>query len=73
MSGFKTLGFLLFAPFLIGGLVIGIFGFGNYNLIIIPLIMIGEAILVLAEIIDLEKKEIEVGIKDELDDNDKII
>lgn len=73
MSGFQTLGLLLIAPFIIGVIIIGVFGFGDYNLLIIPLVMIGEAILLLTEVIDMEEKEIEVGIKDELDDNDKII
>ena len=56
MSGFRTLGFLLLAPFVIGGLVIGIFGFDDYNIVIIPLVMIGEAILVLAELIKVEEE-----------------
>jgi hypothetical protein len=59
MSGFRTLGFLLLAPFMIGGLVIGIFGFDEYNIIIIPLVMFGEAILVLAGIIDVEENKVE--------------
>jgi hypothetical protein len=59
MSGFRTLGFLLVAPFLIGGLVIGIFGFDEYNIIIVPLVMIGEAILVLVGIIDVEENKVE--------------
>jgi hypothetical protein len=63
MSGFRTLGFLLLAPFVIGGLVIGIFGFDDYNIIIIPIVMIGEAILVLAELIKVEEiKEENHGI-----------
>jgi hypothetical protein len=63
MSGFRTLGFLLFAPFLIGGLVIGIFGFDDYNVIIIPIVMIGEAILVLTDLIKVEEiKEENHGI-----------
>jgi hypothetical protein len=63
MSGFRTLGFLLLAPFIIGGLVIGIFGFDDYNIIIIPIVMIGEAILVLADLIKVEEiKEENHGI-----------
>jgi hypothetical protein len=63
MSGFRTLGFLLLAPFIIGGFVIGIFGFDDYNIIIIPLVMIGEAILVLTELIKVEEiKEENHGI-----------
>jgi len=63
MSGFRTLGFLLLAPFIIGGFVIGIFGFDDYNVIIIPIVMIGEAILVLADLIKVEEiKEENHGI-----------
>ena len=57
MSGFRTLGFLLLAPFVIGGLVVLIFGFDDYNIVIIPIVMIGEAILVLAELIKVEEIE----------------
>ena len=72
MSGFRTLGFLLLAPFLIGGAVIGIFGFGDYNMIIIPLILIGEAILVLAEVIKVEEVKMEASYGSNIiDDSNK--
>ena len=57
MSGFRTFGFLLLAPFVIGGLVIGVFGFDDYNIVIIPLVMIGEALLVLAGLIKVEEDD----------------
>lgn len=71
MSGLRTLGFLLFAPFVIGAFIIGIFGFGTYNMLIIPAILVGEAILVLAEIITLEEKEIKVELKNGSDNSNK--
>lgn len=61
MSGFRTLGFLLLAPFLMGSIVVGILGFGDYNLIITPLILIGEAILVLVEVIKVEEVKMEAS------------
>jgi hypothetical protein len=48
---------LLIAPFIIGGITILLFEYGEYNLVVIPLVMIGEAILILAGIIDVEKKD----------------
>lgn len=71
MSGLRTLGFLLLAPFLVGGVVIGGFGFGSYNVLIVPAILLGEAILVLAEIIKIEKEEIEAEFKNESNGNNK--
>jgi hypothetical protein len=61
MSGFRTLGFLILAPFVMGGFVIGVFGFDDYNIVIIPIIMIGEAILVLIEVIKVDETEMEVS------------
>lgn len=71
MSGFRTLGFLLFAPFVIGALTIGVFGFGSYNILIVPMILLGEALLVLAGIIDVEEKEERKSDVDVTDDSTK--
>lgn len=57
VSGFRILGYLLVAPIIVGGVVILLFGMGDYNILIIPMIFMGEAILVLTEIIKMEKED----------------
>lgn len=63
---------LLIAPFILGGITILLFGYGDYNLMIIPLVMIGEAILILAGIINVEKKDkVEEAYNVNIDDSIK--